>query len=290
MESKSKNVFQNIILLLGNIEIPDSDFNKTIEPFLNSLSVHNFDIFNNHIYWEAYLSENLSKFSESQQTRLLQIILEDKRQVSKLVELFSKAIQKQEKILLRDIEFIKPHLQSKYHNEIRILYYLYFISDENIKMLISEKIRDTQNEDFDSLDFYQAVSLKILEPSSFLKEAINDVKTSVVEIFDVDNFPLSNFLYFVGKNNIDTTQESLQVFSDKNLYIKWLFYFETFDYENFNNSWFDYVPTLAFLPKMSNNLDTSSLFRKYLKDNHKSEYYHRLLKIYFDYFSDNEIR
>ena len=290
LESKSKNVFQNIILLLGNIEIPDSDFNKTIEPFLNSLSVHNFDIFNNHIYWEAYLSENLSKFSESQQTRLLQIILEDKRQVSKLVELFSKAIQKQEKILLRDIEFIKPHLQSKYHNEIRILYYLYFISDENIKMLISEKIRDTQNEDFDSLDFYQAVSLKILEPSSFLKEAINDVKTSVVEIFDVDNFPLSNFLYFVGKNNIDTTQESLQVFSDKNLYIKWLFYFETFDYENFNNSWFDYVPTLAFLPKMSNNLDTSSLFRKYLKDNHKSEYYHRLLKIYFDYFSDNEIR
>ena len=290
LESKSKNVFQNIILLLGSIEIPDSDFNKTIEPFLNSLSVHNFDIFNNHIYWETYLSKNLNKFSESQQIRLLQIILKDKRQVSSLVELFSDAIYKQGKILLKDIEFIKPHLQSKYHNQIRILRYLYPISDENIKALISERVRTELNENFDSLGFYQAVSLKILEPSSFLKEAINDVKTSVRENFDVSDSSLSNFLYFVGKNNIDTRQESLRVFSDKNLYIKWLFHFETFDYQKFNNSWFDYVPTLAFLPKMSSNLDTSSLFRKYLKDNHKSEYYHRLLKIYFDYFSDNEIR
>ena len=290
LESKSKNVFQNIILLLGNIEMPDSDFNKTIEPFLHSLAVHNFDIFNNHIYWETYLSENLSKFSESQQIRLLQIILEDKRQVANLVELFSDAIYKQGKILLKDIEFIKPHLQSEYHNQIRILRYLYPISDENIKVLISERVRTELNENFNSLGFYEAVGLKILEPTSFLKEAINNVKTSVRENFDVNDSSLSNFLYFVGKNNIDTRQESLRVFSDKNLYIKWLFHFETFDYQKFNNSWFDYVPTLAFLPKMSSNLDTSSLFRKYLKDNHKSEYYHRLLKIYFDYFSDNEIR
>ena len=289
LESKSKNVFQNIILLLGHVEMPDSDFDKTVEPFLNSLSVHNFRTFNNHIYWKSYLSENLSKFSELQQIRLLERIIKEGQVADDLVRLFSNAIQKQEKILLRDIEFVKPYLQIEHLNEIKMLYYLYPISDGDMKILISEKIRNTQNSFFYSLGFYRAVNLRILEPNSFLKEAIDEVKSSVRESFDVDNFTLSNFLYFVGHNNIDTKQEGLQVFSDTNLYIKWLFHFEVFDYNGFNNLWFGYAPTLAFLPKMSNNPLISSLFSNYLKENHKSEFYSELLKIYFEYFSYNKI-
>ena len=111
-----------------------------------------------------------------------------------------------------------------------------------------------------------------------------------LEIFDGNNFTLFNFLCYIGNNKIDTAQKDLQIFSETCPYIKWLFHFETFDYDGFDDDWFSYAPTRAFLPKMSNNSQMSSRFRKYLEENHKSESYFKLSKIYFESFSDDKTR
>jgi SIR2-like domain len=286
LTEKFKTISYNLILLLGHIELEKSDFESTIDPFLNFISVHNFNCFDSHIYWEIYLSKNIKKFSFNQQFKLLEQMIFHFGYVNEnLVKMFSYNIHKDGIILINDLSFIQSLIEKdKKRYELNFIYHLFPISNEDVKKSISEKVAEMLTEHFESLDFYKAVGLKILEPTTFFKQAFDEAKRSLTHEFDPYNFPLSNFLHFVGRNIPNITQESFEIFINSNDYIKWLFVFDSFDYSTFDYKWFEHSPTLSFLPRMAKSVQVVNTLEQYLKENYSSENYKNLSKIYFNYF------
>lgn len=284
LNDKCKKITHNIILLLGYIDLEDLDFDKTIEPIINFLSVHNFDCFNNEEYWRPYLLNHLRKFNNEQKKKLLFQILTNHAYVKpKMVEIFSKTVQKENIVLLDDISWINSFEDKNYYY-LEFIYNLFPIANEELKIKIANKVEEMQSANFNSILFYKAVNLKILTPNSFLNEALKEAQHELTNNFDSNYYDISNFLGFLGLNHIDTNDEKFDVFISTNKYIKWLFYFEEFDYSEFDNQWFEYRPSRAFLPKMSKNSEVRKRFELYLKENFKSEFYDMLSKIYFKYF------
>ena len=282
--SKCKKITQNIILLLGYIDLDYLNFAKTIEPLILFLSVHNFNCFSKEKYWEAYLSNHLSKYTQEQKKGLLNEMIISRAYVDpKLVEMFSKNVQKEKIILLDDVSFIDA-FEKKNNDDLDFIYDLFPIANEELKVKIESKVEEMQSANFNSILFYKAVNLKILSPNSFLNEALKEAQHELTDNLYSNYYNITNFLSFLGLNHIDTNDEKFDVFISTNKYIKWLFCFEEFDYSEFDNQWFEHRPTGIFLPKMSENLEVRKRFELYLKQNFKSEFYDRLSKIYFEYF------
>lgn len=287
LRNKSKRIAQNLILLLGSVELEDIDFNKTIDPFIHFLSVQNFDRFDDVIYWQTYLSNNLERFTEDQKERLLlQILTKNMIRKERLFECFSTIIQKQGIILFHDLEFIKSLINKKSY-ELRFLIDLFPISNEQVQEQITKLFEKLLEENFNSVDFYKSVGFKILSPERFLDSAVNEAKLHLTSIFDFYNFELANFLFYIGLNNIDTNNKKFEEFITNNKYINWLFLFDRFDYSEFENQWFENMPTIAFLPKMFRNETIRQRFEMYLKKSNNSEQYERLSKLYFEYFVES---
>ncbi len=283
---KCKTIFKNLILLLGHIKLEESDFKRTVEPLINFLSVQNFVNFDGDDYWEAYLQNNLLFFTLEQKKKLLNQFLHKSSHLqlsSNWLLYFSKSIQQEGLVLFTDVDvFNSLQLENIYHD---ILCNLFPISNSEIQSKITSTIKEELTKNFNSFLFYDALYSKVITPILFLERIIQDTNQYFDITFDNKNYDLLNFLNFVGYSDLDTNDQKFNDFL-RNRYINWLFRFDEFDYDEFQNEWFEYIPTKTFLPKMKNNIKVKNLLAAYLKVNQQSENFKYLSQIYFNHFSE----
>jgi hypothetical protein len=284
--SKCQTIFTNFILLLGKIEFTDAEFSGTIQPLLYFLSVETFLYGREVEYWQFYLETNIRRYQKERQKQLLSTFLSKKNTRKSLIAKTAYEIQQIGSVLFDDVSEIEKIYDGFDDRNGDTIFELYPISSIEVQNKIKEIALQLLNFRFDLQGFYRAVFLKVLPVESFLENAIKEVNPYLNKPFDNESldFTLTNFLYFIGRNCIDTSGDLFRPFIENNEYIQWLFRFDGFDYSNFKNEWFGYRPTSTFLPQMAKNKEVKKHFKQYLKSIKDDDDFQHLSKIYIEYF------
>lgn len=277
---KCKRIFFNSLVLLNKIDIENERKKEIIDPLLNFLQIQNLTVLHEAKNWIGFVKSNLSLFSIDQQKQFISLVLNNTWYGSSIIYHITKQLP-QDVIVLDKLPIIN---EDHNHDSILSLGYLYKNSSEKIQPEIFQKINDYFSENLDDLEFYNLFGYNCFNKEHFSDLIIEKNSTKFTGEFDTTDYSLSNFLYFIGENELDTKRTELIQMGQKCQYINWLFDFDNFDYSNFNHSWFEYKPTIAYLSKMKYNEIVKKKLEEYLKSNTSVELNKNLTHIYFNNF------
>lgn len=279
---KCQRIFFNSLVLLNKIDIDEERKKDIIVPLLNFLQIQNLGVLHEAKNWLDFVKNNIFLFSAEQQKQFVSLILNNTWYGSPIIYHIAKQLP-QEVIVLDKL----PNV-SKDHNHdfILSLGYLYKNSSKEIQPDISKKINDyfSEDKDVDELGFYNLYEYDCFDKEQFSDLIIQKHSSEFTGEFNTTDYSLSNFLYFIGENDFDTKRTELIQMGQKCQYINWLFDFDKFEYSNFNISWFEYKPTIAYLDKMKNNEIVKKKLEEYLKGNTSAELNKKLTHTYFNSF------
>jgi len=279
---KYNEIYDNIIILIGILNIPAIKTNEIITKFYdfikNTSNINKFRVKN--VYY--LLTRKHSIIDLSLLTKFLFLSVEDSRFrdinfTEKIVNILEtrKANIKIPKSIKCQIENVSFELSSNKTITISPLMLVHIsriTNDKSYKKVLSDKIYSILNETFNKDLYFYATIYDTINFNEILFNKYFDLvrafkSNSTIFNFKIKNPTLLNFFNLCFKFKLNINEERFQCFKNIDLYFDWLIDPINFDYKSFNPKWICENPTKYYFEYLRKFSIVKQKVQEFLKEN-----------------------
>lgn len=296
-EGKMRSSFNNIMLLLIYIKIPDDKKEKFIENLITFLEYENFIHGNGIKYLNYFIEKNHHLFSKENCLKIVNIAHDKirKYEIYNTLDTIGYISVKNKYDVLIDKDYALKLLSDfdYYDPNKSVLVYLWQMGSPEVKEVLYQILLNKLNGNFNEQLYVTASNLGMLDYNLYFENYIeflngynsktnnkSDGYSNVGGKLRLDNFLFHNatiFLYNMGVKSNDLRLKKLTNLSE---YEKFYVFREKYDFTNFKIEWLQLIKWEVVQKEISKIRVLKKIIEKYLKENDNKE----IAELYTKYF------
>ncbi|MFC0780870.1 SIR2 family protein [Flavobacterium sp. HJSW_4] len=288
---KMRSVFNNIMLLLLSVDIPEEKMDFLIGNLITFLEYENFVTDSGLKSLNRFIKKNAKNFSIENSKRLLKILHNKikKYEQSNTFETIAYLANENKFELLDDERYAIKILSDfeYYDSKSGVIVSLWQISDKTIKNQLQVLLIDRLNTSFDVKLYTNASYAKMIDFNLFFDDYIDYLNISPQSNYVLENgrpkfdsfhsFNVILFLFFMDVKPNDPRLKRLQNLND---FMSFFIFRDKSDLKKFKIEWLLLMPRKIIYEKLSK----IKALKKIIEDSLKNHYDSDVAKIYTEYF------
>ncbi len=290
-KSKMKSVFNNIMLLLLSIEIPDKKHSLLIDNLVTFLEYENFVSDNGLKYLNKFIKKNANEFSLENAKKLVKIVHSNIRkheQNNTMESLSYLAIENNFELLVNEEYALKILSDFDYYESgSNIIVHLWQIANRKVKDKLEALIIDKLNSKFDNQLYANASFANMIDFNLFFNEYIDYLNSLPKSNYTLSNgkpkfnsFHFFNAILFLYSMDVKSNDQRLNRLQDLSDFMKFFIFRDKSDLKKFKTEWLLLIPRKTIYEKLSK----IKALKKIIEDSLKKEFNEDVAKIYTQYF------